>query len=304
MLDCEGRIVGALEILTDISTLVWQQKNLLEQLVTRQQLIDAIPNPVFMMDSHGNCCACNKALMQYVGLGWEEIIGKQVEQLLPKELANNFKVTSLSGNEQTEIEVSELSVETPDGKTQHIICYKVPQIGKEPSSPIIVGVIIDVSELKYAKYTEIKNTMDWKHALQNTSIPVILLDHNCHIVAVNQEFCRLTGLSQSEVLGNNCFSLPWDDCNSKCSQFETLNNTTPIRKECGLRTKSYKYIRILKNENILKDEMGQITGALVSFIDVTNFIDSQRKVENALEQAEKLANTDELTGLLNRRAFF
>ena len=63
------------------------EETLKEQLLFLQNLLDAIPNPVFYKDTQGRYQNCNKALETFYGLKREEILGKPISDLTSEDLA-------------------------------------------------------------------------------------------------------------------------------------------------------------------------------------------------------------------------
>ena len=62
-------------------------RDLRTQLSFNQQLIEAIPYPVFFKDARGRYLGCNRAFEDYIGLTRGELVGKKSEDVSPAEQA-------------------------------------------------------------------------------------------------------------------------------------------------------------------------------------------------------------------------
>ncbi len=67
------------------------QSKLDAQLRFMRSLLETIPNPVFYKDTRGRYLGCNEAFRRYSGLSDEEILGRTVSDMAPKEIAQEYK---------------------------------------------------------------------------------------------------------------------------------------------------------------------------------------------------------------------
>ncbi|MEM3502588.1 MAG: PAS domain-containing protein, partial [Candidatus Bathyarchaeia archaeon] len=66
------------------------RRELQEKINLMQQVIDNIPSPIFYKDVNGIYRGCNVAYEKYVGLPKEKIVGRNVYEIHPKELADIY----------------------------------------------------------------------------------------------------------------------------------------------------------------------------------------------------------------------
>jgi PAS domain S-box-containing protein len=146
--DPSGRVVGASTIAYDISERVRLQKEHEEERRFLQLLMDTIVNPVFYKDREGRFLGCNAAFANYIGLSREEIIGKTVNEILSPESAAlaTLKDNELFRNPGTQ--VYESHIRQPGMHDRDVINYKSTFRSADGTLQGLVGVIVDITELK------------------------------------------------------------------------------------------------------------------------------------------------------------
>jgi PAS domain S-box-containing protein len=120
------------------------------QLLFTETLLRAMPTPVFYKDGSRRYLGCNKAFVDFLGLGEAQIKGRTVYDLFPGHQGVLYDAKDreilLNPGEQ----LYEHSLETPRG-TREVIIHKAVFADEMGQAAGIVGVIIDVTELHQAK---------------------------------------------------------------------------------------------------------------------------------------------------------
>ena len=125
------------------------ERKLAKQLLFTRSLIDMIPNPVFYKDIEGRYIGCNEAFRKLGGnLSEEEIIGKRVEELLPKGIAEAHRQKDRELFAAPARQVYEVTETPPDGKTRAILMNKEPFFDETGALAGLVGSIMDITERK------------------------------------------------------------------------------------------------------------------------------------------------------------
>ncbi len=121
---------------------------------------------------------------------------------------------------------------------------------------------------------------------------LIIVDAKGVIVAVNNAMENLTGFTRRELEGTDCTILNCDACEilrseskkAYCMLFEIENVTN---KRCLMIGKNGKYISVLKNASLLKDEHGEVIGAIETFTDISDSDDKERMIKVLSRLLEK-----------------
>ena len=80
-----------LGIARDVTARKQAEEALAAHLHFLQLLLDTIPSPIFFKDAQGVYLGCNKAFEGLFGVTREEIVGKTVYDLSPRELADEYR---------------------------------------------------------------------------------------------------------------------------------------------------------------------------------------------------------------------
>jgi PAS domain S-box-containing protein len=148
----EKRIVG---MATHIATIAIQaersQQRLQHQLFFMQQLVDAIPCPIFFKDAQGHYLGGNQSFEGLIGLPSEQFIGKTVYDIAPADLAEKYNISDQSLYENPGSQVYEASLRGADGSTRNVMFHKATFSNADGSLGGLVGAIMDITEVKRAE---------------------------------------------------------------------------------------------------------------------------------------------------------
>lgn len=140
---------------------------------------------------------------------------------------------------------------------------------------------------------------DFRAAVLDKAVAlVVVYDRDGRIIGFNSACERLTGYSEQEVTGRGFWEvLLAPDCVPQfAAELERLkSDPTPATVEVAWTDRRAGWRRVAFTTTVLHDRDGQVTFFVASGTDVTD----QRSQE---ERLRRLADTDPLTGLLNRSA--
>ncbi len=142
----------------------------------------------------------------------------------------------------------------------------------------------------------------WETVIHTMMDGLMVVDTTGTIVTVNPAMERLTGYTREELLGQQCTILKCDRCRGlqpqgpgrQCGVFR---KGSVHRIRCHLTKKDGAILPFLKNAAILKDEAGQVIGAVETLTDLTE-VSAKDQVIRRLRQ--KLHQDDSFHGLVGR----
>ena len=139
---CIGRDV------TDQKRVAQQLKG---QVLFMESLLEAIPAPVFYKSTDHIYLGCNQAFCLFLGLPKEEIIGRSVDEISSKQIAEGYREKDEELFERPGIQVYEALVESSDGSPRRVLFHKASFIRSDGQVAGIIGFILDITERKQAE---------------------------------------------------------------------------------------------------------------------------------------------------------
>jgi PAS domain S-box-containing protein len=146
--DSQGQPQKLLGVARDITERRRAERALAEQYQFLQLLIDNIPSPVFFKDLNGLYRGCNKALGEFLGRPQEEIIGKTVFEIYPKELADKYLQMDQELFRHPGRQDYEFMMDKHDGARRAFIFTKATFGDSNGKVAGLIGVMTDITERK------------------------------------------------------------------------------------------------------------------------------------------------------------
>jgi len=134
-------------------------------------------------------------------------------------------------------------------------------------------------ELDFRKNPDLLNTM-----IDAMADGVFTVDATGTIVAWSAGAARITGYSSQDIVGKTCHILEGHNCKGFGKLIEFLENPTSYpwgicNQECKVLGKNGRELYLFGNVSILRDEDGQVAGAVGTFTDLTSFIVANEKIQ-------------------------
>ena len=144
----------------------------------------------------------------------------------------------------------------------------------------------------------------WKTVVDTIQDGVMIVNPEGTIISVNRGFEEITGYGRDEVLGQPCTILNCSSCEIArekngchwCVMFERGNLK---KQKCLLIHKSGRSVHVVKNASVLKDETGEVTGAVETMTDITDLIDKETQLES---YRRELSAEDKFYGIIGMSA--
>lgn len=176
-----------------------------EQARLSEELLNAIPNPIFFKDREGRYLGCNTAFEAYLGLGREAIVGRSVYDIAPSDLADIYHKADETLFESGGVQVYETSVLAADGFRKDVVFNKAIFKRADGTPAGLVGVIVDVTE---------RNQLEerWHvlaQVLERSSQAVVVVDEKQGIVFANNAYSMRTGFTAEDWHERTIPFTPW-----------------------------------------------------------------------------------------------
>lgn len=171
--DKDGNITTALEVVVPITERKQAEEKLKEQLKFQESLMNTLPNPVFYKDNEGKYTGCNKAFEEIIGRPREEIIGKTVYDMGPKEIADKIDEKDRELFQNPGKQSYEWKVRTTIGETREVMFDKATFENADGEVAGLIGVITDITERKRAEEERIRLETQLRQAQKMEAIAIL-----------------------------------------------------------------------------------------------------------------------------------
>jgi len=126
----------------------------------------------------------------------------------------------------------------------------------------------------------------WKTVVDTIQDAVMIVDTKGTITSVNRAFETITGHAKTEIIGKPCTILNCNACElvrgniGKGPHWCGLFKKGKLRmQKCVMTRKNGDPIHIVKNASVLRDEQGNVTGAVETITDITDLIEKETQIE-------------------------
>ncbi|MBC8019351.1 MAG: PAS domain S-box protein, partial [Verrucomicrobia bacterium] len=189
----QNEIVAAVETVKDITDRKQAQEAVDNQNQFLNEILDAIPNPVFYKNTSHAFIGCNKAFSIFFGTTMPEVAGKTLADIISPELAQ----ASIVIDQEIITSRSPMTYETPmsrcDGQLRTVLVTKAPFSGADGTLAGIVGTFVDVTEQRLLDEQITRAKREWEETLDSLKDFVILTDADHRVRRCNRLLCDKTG---------------------------------------------------------------------------------------------------------------
>ncbi len=124
----------------------------------------------------------------------------------------------------------------------------------------------------------------WKEVVNTMNDGLMVVSPDGTILMVNKAFENIMGYSREELIGSSCTLMHCDSCAAARSEgkshwCELFEQEAATRKPCLFMRKDGSYVHVLKNAAILRDEAGQVLGAVETLTDISELDRRDEKIK-------------------------
>ena len=250
-----------------------------------RQLLDAIPAPVFYKDAQGVYLGCNRAFEEAFGLSREELRGKTVFDIAPREIAQRYHEMDAALYRERGEQTYEWVIPRRDGTRRDVLFTKATFDHADGGLGGIVGAFIDITERKQSEAR-------YRALVDNQLEAVCRWAPDTTLTYANEAFCRRLGLAPEEVVGRRIVELVHPD--------EAPGLEAHFADLCRIpRVTTYEDRTLLPNGGAAWMEWTDCPifdedGELVEFQSVGRDVTERRLAEHVAREAETLRATRSL----------
>lgn len=279
----EGVFIGVQAIARDITALKVAQNEIVSSQKFLNNILNAIPNPVFVKNRNHKWVLINDAYANLIGLPKEAIVGKIDSDFIKYEDAQYF----IERDEHLFKNKIEDSYETvfKTGVSEKILFIKKSHFSAYDKKEFLVGVITDISEIKQQQ----KELYLLNKITEQISDAISVADFDGKMIYVNESRARVLGKTRSEMIGSTVMQME--------KLFPTINDWQQHFNEI-----KEKGELLMEGINIRKDGTEYPVEASVKYINIEDseyIVAAVRDIsERKLQQKEILDKSQILNAIL------
>ncbi len=272
--------------------------NLFAQESILQSVLERMADGFVTISDEGIILSANVAIEKMFGYSEREIVGKNVNILMPDAYASNHDaiisrlrtigVQGMAGKSGREVEGKKR-----DG-TIFSLSITVSEMYLEGRRKFN-GVVRDVTDVKQAQAEALRIADELTLFVDTANAPIFGIDSGGLVNEWNQASEKITGFTKVEVLGKDLVAeFITDEYKTPVQQVldNALHGYETANYEFPLYTKTSQRVDVLLNATTRRDVNGLITGVIGVGQDITEL----RQKQIALNHASKMETVGQLTG--------
>ena len=286
--DEEGKVQNVVEMGRDITASQRAQEELRESEEKFHILVELSSDGIFLEDQYGNILDCNEAGARIYGYKKEEIIGKNIRDLVPEDFARTLpEVIDFDSGGVYE----ERRSKRKDGSVfPSEIATRLCTVRGERR---LLAYVRDITERKLAEEA-LKESERRYHTLAEIS-PVGIFQTDAHgsTTYVNPKWCEISGLSKEEALGEGWLKAvhPEEREEVRKGWIEATREGRPSRAEYRFLRPDGKISWVIGQAVPQRNEKGEVLGYVGTITEITERKLMERALEEEKTKFEALAQS-------------
>ena len=262
-----NEIIAAVQTLEDITDRKIAEERTVDRNLFLQEVIDAIPNPVYYKDVQGVYLGCNDSFKNFFGKTADEIIGQTLQDILPESYSGQSTRKDHSIIESGMSIQFETEMVRGDGIVRTVFASKAPLSRSDGSLAGIVGSFVDITEQRDSD----ENIRKMSRAIEQSPATIVITNVDGVIEYANPKFSETTGYSKEEAIGQNPRILKSGEmpASGYAEMWKTLSAGKEWRGEFHNKRKDGTLYWELASISPLFDKDGSLSGYLAIKEDIT-----------------------------------
>jgi PAS domain S-box-containing protein len=264
-------------------------------------VLESTTDVIFVKDLEGRYVLINSACAQLIGASTQDIIGQNITQFFPLEIAQKLEKQDQKIITLSKAETSEEVIIKKD-QTFTYLSTKSPWRDTNGNVIGLIGIARDISERKKMEEALREREEQYRRIVETADEGIWSIDAESNTTFVNQKMADMLGYSIGEMIGKPLFGF-MDEEGIAIAQknLERRQQGIAEQHDFKFRRKDGKDLWAMLSTNPLFDSKNRYLGALAMVTDVTE----RRKAEEVLRTSEQtlrqLAQREQLINQLARQ---
>jgi PAS domain S-box-containing protein len=249
LLDMYGKVIGGVEIFTDITCSLQYE-----------MILDSVADGVFTVDSELKITSFNRAAEKITGYKEKEVLGKICSEVLLSSRKVESCPLSTSMLQKTTIVDQDLFIIGKNGYSIPVSVSAAPFIGYK--SEVLGGV---------QSFRDNTNRLQKTLILDSVADGVFTVDRDWRITSFNLSAELITGWNREAAIGKFCSDIFCSSiCGKNCAIAESLYTGMPVsQRSITIKNRKGKKVAISISAAPLVDQDGNIFGGVETFRDLS-----------------------------------
>lgn len=200
LFDEEGRIVSFQAFGEDITAQIQAQADLEQQRKLMSDVVDAIPDLLWLKDPAGAYLLCNREFERMVDFTRDQIIGLTDGDLFPPQWAASNRAYDLNVIKAGEPQAHEESVRYPDGAAAWIETVKTPVFSAQHDLIGVLGIGRDISARREALQESRRRQDFLDQVVDQSPIPMYITSPDGTALRGNRALAKMMNSTEDQVL--------------------------------------------------------------------------------------------------------
>ena len=177
-----------------------------EKMIFLDTLLNSLPLPVFYKDNRGRYLGFNKAYEEFIGKSRDQLLGKNVFDIAPRELAEIYHAKDLELLRDKGTQVYEAQIKDMLGVIHDVVFHKATFLDSDGCTLGLIGAIFDITERKHMDETQRESQQLLTDIFDFLPDATLVLDNDKKVIAWNRAIEEMTGISKTEMLGQGDYA--------------------------------------------------------------------------------------------------
>ncbi len=276
----------ALEAARASAAALWQRKQQL------RSIVDNLPSLMMLKDSQARYLMVNKYFETFIGTTESHVMGKDITDLLPPEIAETGMQRDKTVIETGKVHKTEEVLYDAAGERHVLDVVRVPLFEPDGSVYGMVYMGTDVTERRAAEQALRQAQMEMSQIFNAAGSAMRVIDRDLRVREVNDTYVTCFGYSREEMVGHWCGEYPSGEiCGSDCVGKRILNGEPRAAVRQLRRKKDGGWVHCDMVATPFLSPDGELLGIIEDCRDITDLMESQQAAERASKaKSEFLAN--------------
>lgn len=305
--------IGSCITIRDMTDLRETEKSLRRSEETFRTVVDQLPASVMLKDLEGRYLLTNRMFLEWFCDQDEEIIGKTVYDILPKEVSDEMTGIDRRVTETRQIDHRELTQKFSDGEVHTTTSSRFPIVGADGELIAVGAIESDITERKQIEIERADQFAFQQALVDAISFPIFYKGADTRFLGFNKAYEEAFGIKREDLIGLRVLDLEYlpeeDRTAFQNEDEETIRTEGTVMREMEIPFADESMRDTIYTVSGFRKSDGSPGGLIGSIFDITerkraeqNLADAYDIISSSIDYASRiqrsiLPDDDEIAAL-------